>query len=95
MRRNYLALAHASPYGGWSPLALAHACGYRVDLRKERTGDRTPYLLGPTGRARPTDHGRAWLALSRLAARRGINPAEVPSNPTRALWDGQERGDLF
>jgi hypothetical protein len=75
----------------WSPAALAYALGYRIDLRGGGNGVRTIYLVGPTGRARPTSHARACDALARLARWRGFNPDAPPAWHPRALVNGSEQ----
>lgn len=65
------------PFDAWSPRALADRLGYRLDLRPGRGGVREAYLVGPTGRDHPTDHHKAWVSLSALAARRGVDPTEL------------------
>jgi len=74
-----------SPFENWSPAELAHAVGYRIDLRSIGSGQRTAYLVGPTGRWHPTSHGRAWTTLSRLAAIRSIDASCPPTAHPRAL----------
>lgn len=76
-------------FADWSPAQLAHALGYRLDLRNALGGQRHAYLIGPSGREHPTGHARAWATLSRLAVWRRIDPTAAPHQPPRALVNGK------
>lgn len=86
----HLERIRAATFRDWSPADLAHALGYRIDLRRRNNGTRTTYLIGPTGRAHLTSHQHACDALSRLAERRGLDPAKRPTDTPRALQNGRE-----
>lgn len=76
---------------GWSPNQLAHALGFRVNLRSAGGGQRTAYIERPSGRATAMGHTRACLSLSRLAQLRKLDPLNPPANPKRALINGEEQ----
>jgi len=79
-------------YKDWSPAQLAHALGYRINLRGNPNGTRTAWALCPNGTEHKIhDAAYAHKLLSRVARRVNINPSAIPGNTPRALLNGAEQ----